>query len=284
LSADGSGAARIAGRLFTTREVARLTRLSPARVRRCVHAGILKPGRGRSRRFEYSMRDLLLLRAARELLSARIGPGRLARTLRRLAAHLPTGRELESVKFKLVAGEIVASDGRRTWSADSGQLMLGLGVRSAASVRRLTGPGAVDEDDDTAAYRVFTRGASLERRAPEEAKAAYREVLRLDPQAVPALVNLGRLEQESGNLSAAERLYRDALAIEPNERSAVFNLAVLAEDQGDVRLAIRRYDQALRVAPDLADAHHRLARLHASVGNREAARRHTLRYRSLLRR
>jgi len=267
--------------MFTTREVARLARLSPARVRRCVHAGILKPTRGRSRRFEYSMRDLLLLRAARELLFARVGPGRLARVLRRLASQLPTGRELESVKFKMVDGEIVASDGRRTWSTDSGQLLLGFRRRSAASVRRLA---ESSDDDDTAAYRVFTRGTSLERRAPEEAKAAYREVLRLDAQAVPALVNLGRLEQESGNLAEAERLYRDALAIEPNERSAAFNLAVLAEDQGDIRLAIRRYDQALRVAPDLADAHHRLARLHASMGNREAARRHTLRYRGLLRR
>jgi tetratricopeptide (TPR) repeat protein len=187
-----------------------------------------------------------------------------------------------SLRFKVRDKDIVASDGHRTWSTATGQLLLGFERRTAAAVHRLEREGA-GEDDDAAAYKAFARGSSLERRSPGEAKAAYREVLRLDPQAVPALVNLGRLEHESGNLAEAERLYRDALSLDPTERSAAFNLAVVAEDQGEMRLAIRRYEQALRIAPDLADAHHRLARLHTSVGNRAAARRHTLLYRSLVR-
>jgi tetratricopeptide (TPR) repeat protein len=283
LSAEAAGAARIAGQIFTTREIARLTRLSPARVRRCVHAGILKPARGHGRRFEYSMRDLILLRAARELLAAGIGPGRLASALGRLGRQLPAGREPESLVFRLVDNDVVASDGQQSWSTTSGQLLLGFARRPTAAVRRMISAADVEDEDETAIYRIFTRGTSLERRSPEEAKAAYREVLRADPEAVPALVNLGRLEQESGHLAAAERLYRQALAIEPTERSAAFNLAVLAEDHGDARLAVRRYEHALRIAPDLADAHHRLARLHSSLGDRDAARRHTLSYRRLLR-
>jgi tetratricopeptide (TPR) repeat protein len=279
-SGAGAGSARIAGRLFTTREIARLTRLSPWRVRRCVHAGILKPARGRGRRFEFALRDLMLLRAAKDLLSSGLGPRRIAVVLRRLEAQLPEGRDTSSVKFKIQEKDVVASDGRGTWSTATGQLLLGFDRRSSAAVRRLRDEG---DDDDAAAYRAFARGTSIERRSPEDAKTAYREVLRLDPQAVPALVNLGRLEHESGNLAAAERLYRQALSLDPSERSAAFNLAVLAEEQGDSRAAIRRYEQALRVAPDLADAHLRLSRLHTSLGDRAAARRHTLRYRSLLR-
>jgi len=287
LSADpssaGAGSARVAGRLFTTREIARLTRLSPWRVRRCVYAGILKPARGSRRRFEFAMRDVMLLRSARELLSAGLGPRRLAGVLRRLEAQLPDGREVATVKLKVRDNDVVASDGRRTWSAASGQLLLGFDARPSAAVRRLADRARDGEDDDAAAYRAFARGNALERRAPDDAKAAYREVLRLDPQAVPALVNLGRLEHESGNLAEAERLYREALSLDPSERSAAFNLAVLAEDEGETRVAIRRYQQAVRIAPDLADAHHRLARLYAAVGDRAAARRHTLAYRSLLR-
>ena len=95
---------------------------------------------------------------------------------------------------------------------------------------------------------------------------------------------MGRLEHESGNLDEAERLYREALSLDPTEVNAAFNLAVIAEDRGDSRLAIRRYEHLLRIAPGSTDAHRCLARLHGARGDREAARRHTMLYRRLLRR
>lgn len=229
------------------------------------------------------MSDLLRLRAVRALFDAGLGQRRIAEAFARATADAPPDTDPGRVRLRILHDEVVASDGRRQWNADTGQMFFGFGGRGRpGAVIRLG--GGDEEEDENAAYRAFARGASLERLSPEEAKSAYREVLRFDAQAVPALVNLGRLEHESGNLDAAERLYREALSLDPSERNAAFNLAVLAEDRGDLRLAIRRYETLLRIAPDAADAHQRLAALHARCGDRGAARRHTALYRQLLRR
>ena len=268
--------------MFTTQEMARLARLSPSRVRRCVHAGFLTPTRGQRKRFEYSMHDLLILRATRGLLDARLGPQKVAKVIGELRRALPPERELSSVSLTVEGDEVVVSEGARRWRLGSGQLLLGFG---AASKRRPVVESITDDDeDDRAAYRAFTRGLALEGRAPDDAKEAYREALRLDPTAVPAMVNLGRLEHVGGNLDAAEEHYREALSVDDEERTAAFNLAVLAEDRENPRLAVQRYLAVLEIDADHADSHHRLARLYARLGRQEAARKHTRVYRSLLRR
>ncbi|MFM7142495.1 MAG: tetratricopeptide repeat protein [Alphaproteobacteria bacterium] len=283
----GAGASRAGAGRFTTREVARLAKLTPRKVRGWVEAGILAPARGPRRRYEFAMRDLLLLRAARELHAAGLGAHRIARLLRAVESQLPAGRDLSSVRLRVVDDGVLASDGRRAWDAASGQMLFGWNDRGpGAEVVHLDEPPPDDGEtaDDAAAWKAFARAQSLERRVPAEAMEAYREVLRLDPRAVPALVNLGRLEHEAGRWDEAERLYREALSIDPTESNAAFNLAVLAEDRGDLRLAIRRYESMLRVAPESAEAHRCLARLHTARGDREAARRHSTLYRRLLRR
>lgn len=278
----GLGATRVAGERFTTREIARLARLTRRQVRGFVEAGLLSPARGRRGRWEFGPLDLVRLRSVREIFAAGIGQRRIAAAAERAATDAPPGTNPARVRLRLVDGEIVASEGARTWHAESGQMFFGFRPRGRRA--KVVPLGAAEEgDDDGAAYRAFTRGTALEAISPDEAKSAYREVLRLDAEAVPALVNLGRLEHESGELDAAERLYREALALDPGERTAAFNLAVLAEDRGDVVLAIRRWEVLLRIAPDAVEAHQRLAALHARRGDREAARHHTARGRRLLR-
>lgn len=283
MSADddrGATTTSVAGKVFTTRDMARLAHLTPGRVRRCVHAGFLQPTRGARRRFEYSMHDLLLLRATRTLLDARLGPRRVAEVIGDLRRALPPGRDVSSVRLTVEGDEVIVTEGRRRWRLGSGQLLLGF---DRPPKRTRVEPIAEGEEDDRAAYRAFLRGLALEKNAPEDAKDAYREALRLDPTAVPAMVNLGRLEHVGGNLDEAEQRYREALALDEDERTAAFNLALLAEDRARPRLAVQRYLHVLEIDPDHADAHHRLARLYARLGRREAARRHTRLYRTLLR-
>ncbi|MDG2307386.1 MAG: tetratricopeptide repeat protein [Candidatus Binatia bacterium] len=273
--------ATIAGEVFTTRDMARLAKLTPSRVRRCVHAGFLMPKRGVRRRFEYSLHDLLVLRATRTLLEARLGPRRVAEVVGDLRAVLPPERDVSSVSLTVEGDEVIVSEGRRRWRLGSGQLLLGF--NSPKKRRRVESIVEDDEEDDRAAYRAFTRGLAMEQHAAEDAKAAYREALELDPTAVPAMVNLGRLEHVAGNLDEAEQFYRDALLLDEDERTAAFNLGILAEDQSNPRLAIQRYNAVLDIDPDHADTHHRLARLYARLGRRDASRRHTRMYRDLQR-
>ncbi|MFP6664941.1 MAG: tetratricopeptide repeat protein [Deltaproteobacteria bacterium] len=268
----------VAGRTFTTREIARLARLSSARVRRCVHAGFLHPRRGPRRRFEYDLSDLLVLRATRRLLDAKLSPRRIAELVEDIRSQLPGDRGVASVSLSVDGERVIIADGKRRW-LDDGQLLLGFG-RPPERRPVETIPSA---EDDRAAYRAFSRGLELERTSTNAATAAYREAIDLDPSAVPAYVNLGRLEHERGAHKRAESLYQQALRLDPEERTALFNLAVLSEDQGDSPGAIRRYAQLLAVDPDHIDGHHCLARLHARLGNQEESRRHTRLCRMLLR-
>lgn len=268
--------------MFTTRQVARLARLSPSRVRRCVHAGFLAPARGPRRRYEYSLRDLMTLRAARVMFDAKFSPRRVAVILANLQQHID-GRELSSLTFSIDQGRVMVTDGTQRWHADSGQMLLRF-EPTRDRKRRVRALDEAESPDEREAQRAFDRALALEDRSPRDAMAAYRTVLAHDPAVGPAHINLGRLEHESGNFKDAERHYMAALGLSPDEPTTLFNLALLAEDLGDPRLAIRRYKRVLSVSPGLADAHQRLSALYQSLGDRDAARRHLQRYRELMRR
>jgi tetratricopeptide (TPR) repeat protein len=277
-----SSSPELPGKVFTTRQVARLAKLSPSRVRRCVYAGFLAPARGSRRRFEYSLRDLMTLRAARVMFDAKFSPRRVAAVLANLQQHID-GRELSSLTFSIDQGRVMVTDGTQRWHADSGQMLLRFEPPRDRK-RRVRALDQADSPDEMEAQRAFDRALALEDRSPQDAMVAYRTVLAHDASVGPAHINLGRLEHESHNFKAAERHYLAALQLSPDEPTTLFNLALLAEDTGDPRLAVRRYQHVLSVAPDLADAHQRLSALYQSLGDRTAARRHLQHYRRLMQR
>lgn len=266
--------------MFTTRQVARLARLSRSRVLRCVQAGFLTPSRGPRRRFEYSLKDLMTLRAARVMLEAKFSPRRVAAVLATLQEQID-GRQLSSVTFSIDGGRVLVANGSQRWHADSGQMLLRF-ERPRTDEKRVRALEQTESPDERAAQRAFDRALALEDRSPTDAMSAYRTVLEHDPSVGPAHINLGRLEHERGNFAAAERHYLAALALSPDEPTTLFNLALLAEDRRDSRLAVRRYRRVLEVAPQLADAHQRLSALYQTLGDRAAAQRHRIQYRRLM--
>ncbi len=64
------------------------------------------------------------------------------------------------------------------------------------------------------------------------ARAAFERACAANPQEVSALINLGVLYGEEGNLAEAERLFREAVRIRPEKREAQSNLALALELQG----------------------------------------------------
>ena len=268
---------------YTTRDVESLIGLTRRQSREYGRSGILSPDRGPGNRYLFSFQDLILLRTAKELLDADVPHRRILRALRRVKDQLPTDRSLTELRIGAEGDEVVVRDEDRAWDPESGQLRFVFDVAElAAQVEPLDQAAIARSDDDTPADDWLDLGLELETHAPAQAREAYEKVLEIDPTHVDALINLGRLLQEGGELEAAVVHYRRALqeaggAAPP----AAFNLGLALEDLGRERAAIDAYSAALAADPGFADAHYNLARLYEQTGDRVSALRHLKSYRAL---
>ncbi|MDP3775518.1 MAG: tetratricopeptide repeat protein [Gemmatimonadales bacterium] len=270
---------------YTVQDVARLLGLTPAQIRSWTRAGFLTPARGPRGEPRFSFQDLVLLRAAKGLMAARIPSASIRRSLKSLKQQLPRGRALSELRITAEGDRIVARDGGVAWNPDSGQLVLDfttsqLAQRAAPMARR---QAALARQADTAldAEGWFALGLELEISSPDEARDAYRRALELDPHHADAHVNLGRLLQEAGRIGDAEGHYHAALAANAEHATAWYNLGTVLEDEKQLKEAIGAYEQAIRADPKLADAYFNLSRLYEKAGKRAAALRALSRYRVL---
>ena len=119
-------------RNLSTAEVSRILDIPPHQVRRIVGSGLCRPER-RGRRYAFSFQDLVVLRAARELLAARVPAARVRRALAALARELPPERPLSGLRIHAHGSEVAVCDGRASWQPETGQTLFRFGVDSAPS-------------------------------------------------------------------------------------------------------------------------------------------------------
>jgi tetratricopeptide (TPR) repeat protein len=141
--------------------------------------------------------------------------------------------------------------------------------------KRIKAPKSIDT-----AHDHYLRGADLEEDDASAARQAYEACLEGDCTHMNARINLGRLLHAAGKHREAESVYR---ATEEPDAILFFNLGVLLDDLGRTADAINAYKDALIHDPGLADAHFNLALLHEHAGETQAAFRHLLAYRRLMR-
>src|SRR5438874_5019260 len=153
---------------YRAREVARMLGLSIGQVRSYVRAGFLAPERGSRGELRFSFQDLVLLRTAQGLVSARIPPRRVRSALRKLKEQLPEGRPLRAVHIRAEGDRIVVGDGEKRWSPESGQVLFDFGARELA---RKVAPLRPRFDGDAGEW--YERGCDLEESAPDNARDAY---------------------------------------------------------------------------------------------------------------
>jgi tetratricopeptide (TPR) repeat protein len=243
---------------YSTREVAELLGLSSARVRALVRSGIVTPGRDDRGHAAFSFQDLVLLRTAKGLSDAKMSTRRIAKTLRTLAAQLPTDRPLSAVRVQIDGDRVIVRDSNSSWEPESGQRVLDFSIRELGekvaplardTVQRALQRASSADDLFHAALESEQIGAN------DDAETAYRNVLATDPSHVAARINLGRLRHVAKDLDEAERLYREALEIDPSHPTARFNLGVVLEDRGNTLDALEAYREAARLDPRVADVH-----------------------------
>lgn len=84
----------------------------------------------------------------------------------------------------------------------------------------------------------------------EGAREAYQRVLRIEPNNLPALVNLGATEYRLGNSAEAERLLRRSLQIKPDNPTAWLNLGIVYLERDEPMRSLAAIAQAVVHAPD----------------------------------
>ena len=277
---------------YGVRDVEKLLRLSRGAIRSLVAAGFVTPQRGPRNALLFSFRDLIVLRTAQALSSAKIPHRRILRALRELRARLPEEMPLSGLSIGAFADHVVVREGASRWLAESGQYLLSFEGDPAQGTLRVI--EAAPQSSPAMAENVNwnAQGVALERSNAEQAVLAYESAIAADPTRLDARINLGRLLHELERYDEAEIAYRDAFAITRSERTHTdrgdtallhFNLAVLLDDLDRADEAIAEYEAALRADPDLADGHYNLALLYEEQGEARQALRHMSQYRRLTR-
>lgn len=267
---------------YGTRDVARLLGLSENQVRSYVRAGLVDATRGPRNSYRFSFQDLVLLRAARGLIDARVPQPRIVRALRRLKAQLPSDRSLSALHIAVEGDHVVVSDGGTPWNPESGQLQLEFSVAELEAEVAPLHAGPTRRPGEPTVDELFARGVELDMVAPEDARALYERVLELDPRHPDAHVNLGRMLHEARRLAEAELHYRAALT-NGAHATAAYNLGVVLEDRRRAADAVAAYRLAIEADPRFPDAHYNLSRLYEQLGDKTSALRHLKSYRALTR-
>lgn len=270
---------------YSVRDVERVLRLSRSTLRGLIKVGFVKPTRGRRRELQFSFQDLIVLRAARALIEAKVPRKRITRSLEDLRRHLPETLPLSGLTIGAVGDRIVVRDGQSHFQVDDGQYVLGFDVSvengTLRVVERKPEPQVVHHAPLQSAEAWFERALQLEESDSDAAKQAYQQALALAPDHHASWVNLGRLLHERNALPEAEAIYRKGLEHCGPDPMLLFNLGVLLEDTSRPNAALEAYQAAITEDPNLADGHFNLARLYESLGKPQHAIRHLGQYRRL---
>lgn len=103
------------------------------------------------------------------------------------------------------------------------------------------------------------------------AKAAYINILMLEPAHQGALNNLGTLLYQTGYRTAAQTAYSESVARHPNDPLGHVNLANLLYEIGALEQAREHYQTALRLDPRQIQAHQGLSYVLADLGDEQGA-------------
>jgi tetratricopeptide (TPR) repeat protein len=115
----------------------------------------------------------------------------------------------------------------------------------------------------------------------EDAAAAYRKALVVDPTLVPAIVNLANIHYARDELIEAQALYERAIGLDRHCFEAHFNVGNINHDLGRYDDALHCYRNAVALNPGYADAHFYLAVTLEKTGNSTEAKPHWKAYQEL---
>jgi tetratricopeptide (TPR) repeat protein len=248
-----------------------------------IDAGFVTPSRGSRNELRFTFRDVVVLRTAFQLQSAKISSRKILTALARMKAELPDELPLSGIRVTAVSNTIAVKTGPSQWDANTGQLLLDFEVADIKGEVVFLDTTPRQKDAEVLAGEWYALAEQLTAMDTNGAEQAYRKALELSPEPFyAAYMNLGALlcEQER-RCEEALAIFEQALAHFPEDEVLHFNRAVALEGVGRLDDAEHSYARCLELNPSYANAHHNLGLLRDRRGDMQGLVRHLSSYRRL---
>jgi tetratricopeptide (TPR) repeat protein len=248
-----------------------------------IAAGFVTPSRGPRNELRFTFRDVVVLRTAFQLRSAKISSRKILNALSRLKAELPDELPLSGIRVTAVGNTVAVKTGPSQWDANTGQLLLDFEVAEIKGDVVFLDTAPQQKDAAVQAEDWYALAEELTHSDVKGAEQAYRKALELSPEPFyAAYVDLGALLcEDERRCDEALRLFEQGLAHFPEDEVLHFNRAVALEGVGRLDDAERGYARCLELNPSFANAHHNLGLLRDRRGDKQGLVRHLNAYRRL---
>ena len=178
--------------------------------------------------------------------------------------------------------KVVSLSERKEQNSVSAAAAISPGASASCGASREAYAGSAPQRALAAKY--FAEGSRLDDgdgRKMEDAASAYRKALVVDPDLVPAVVNLANIHYARDEVVEAQALYERAIGLDPECFEAHFNLGNIHHDLGRYRRALTCYRGAVALNPEYPDAHFYLAVTLEKTGQSAEAKPHWRLYQQL---
>ena len=239
--------------------------LSEDHVRYLIKWGIIRPVLRRNADTYFAFQDLAAVKQANDQLEQ----GRSFPSVVRSLAASREGQLALDFRLNAAPARIITLERHAAERQASGQ--------EGKPARRLPRDNQLAEEYFRAAALLDTGDEAM----MEQAAAAYRKALELDPYMVAALINLANIHYSRDELVEAQAIYERAIGLESDFFEAHFNLGNIYHDLGRYPEAQACYREAVRLNPGYADAHFYLAVTFEKMGLSSQARPYWRAYQQL---
>jgi tetratricopeptide (TPR) repeat protein len=269
---------------YSLRSLQSLLGVSRRVLRGLIDAGFVQPSRGRRNELRFTFQDVVVLRTAFQLQSAKIASRKILRALAKLKSELPDELPLSGIRITAVGDTVAVKTGHAQWDAASGQHLLDFEVAPIqGEVAFLDAAPQSQKIRERQAAEWFALAEQLMQTDVVTAEQAYRKALELAPAPhYDAYTNLGVLLCEAQTrCEEALSVFDQALQHFPDDALLHFNRAVVLEELKRYDAAVDAYNMCIKLDPTHADAHFNLARLSEIRGDKQGFVRHLSAYRRL---
>ena len=269
---------------YSLQNAARILKVRSSRLRYWKRTRLAEPraaGGGEESASDYAFGDLVGLKAVLSLLEQGISLRRIRRSVELLRDRAPDiEAPLAALRLWAEGSERVVVEREGRWMEPDGQVLLGFEASAPRVLGEVASIEVAASGPEVSAADHFERGCHLDADPAtyEEAIAAYREALELDPDFADAHCNLGAVFYNRGERNDARRHFERCLRVDPGHVEAHFNLANVLEEEGCNEMALHHYRTGLVADPCYPDLHINLALLYEKLERSWQAAEHWRRY------